>query len=118
MASSIAFAAINPTAWFEVTARDLADIGNQQLRWPALVQIVAEPRGVPRKPYVFAGVCPDSTPSRPWPQGAYGKNSSPQLSLPRLRVASVIQSVSLVQVRNRLSAIRYRIEPVRIHVAG
>ena len=50
-----------PTTWFEVVARNLVRIGNQQLRWPALVQIVAEPRGVPRKPYVFAGVCPDST---------------------------------------------------------
>ncbi len=32
-------------------------------------------------------------------QAAYGKHSSPQLSPPRLRVASVIQSVSLAQVR-------------------
>src|ERR1022692_2643045 len=32
MASAIAFAAINPTSWFEVAARDLADIGNQQLK--------------------------------------------------------------------------------------
>src|ERR1035441_5751550 len=76
MASSIAFAAINPTAWFEVTARDLADIGNQQLRWPALVQIVAEPRGVPRKPYVFAGVCWDSTQTDQWRASALRKSES------------------------------------------
>ena len=44
------------TTWFEVAARNLVHIGNQQLRWPALVQIVTEPRGVPRKPYVFGYV--------------------------------------------------------------
>ncbi len=43
---------LRPT-WFEVAARHLADIGNQQLRWPALLQIVAEPRGVPWKPHVL-----------------------------------------------------------------
>jgi hypothetical protein len=45
-----------PASWFVVVAEECACIGNQQLRWPALVQILAERRTLPQEPYVFATV--------------------------------------------------------------
>jgi hypothetical protein len=44
--------AVADQKWFEVAVDNLAHIGNQQLRWPALNLLRAEHRGESRKLYV------------------------------------------------------------------